>query len=329
MGIRVIHVEDLENVEERFAVLGLPTPAEPSLPKLWRFSFWAQRRLLRSLGVAIEADKCPTSARVAKDYIKLINDAVFFEPDVRTRVATLVEAHLRHRWLGKTAANEIAGSGAIFENPPDCPAFKNALFYGSHFPVQACLYLAHRARLAILKAAVDYVIAKGLGQLSVPAEQIFDPVLDMGDFLLLYQAFLEAVDTLSKAPSFRLYPMFWQVFLWGWGGFILTDRKDVEYQALAGQTGVPVEEIDTALSAFDLLFPIEGSWFAQPDGDSRRLLKLMPAAMRGLGAFSRLARYEKDKYSDLGFSDDTARRMASDHNTGARLLEADDGGLVS
>jgi hypothetical protein len=323
MGIRVAHIGDLQTVDEHFHGLELPTPANPTLPRLWRYSFWAQRRLLRALGIAIEKDVCPISGRAAKDYAKLINDAVFFEPDVRSRVASLLDAHLRHRRWGRTAANETAGRGAIFEDPPACPDFGAALYRGLHFPVQACLYLAHRARLAILKAAVDYVLAGERQDLPQQILQVFDTTYDINDFAP-YRAFVNSVEQLSNAPNFRLYPVFWQVFLWGWGGFLLKDRTEEESAALSAQTGIPTHEIQTALGAFDLLFPMEGGWFAEPPGESRRLLKLMPAAMRGVGAFSRLSRYERDEYDDLGYTDGTAHRLASDHNCGVRLLDASD-----
>src|SRR5687768_16607394 len=103
-----------------------------------------------------------------------------------------------------------------------------------------------------------------------------------------YAAFEQAVNELSALKSFMRLPVFWQTFLWSWGGFILTDRQDIEYERLSHETGVPVGEIPLALSAFDKLFPVTGGWFKQPSGSQRRVLMMMPAAVRGIGAFRRL-----------------------------------------
>lgn len=323
MSMQLVHIEDLQKVDDHFQGIGLPAPDYPALPQLWRFSFWAQRQLLKILSLSIEKETCPATARVAKDYAKLINDAIFFEGDVRSRVALLLDAHFNHRWLGRTAANELAGRGVNFDEPPESAEFRDALYAGKHFPVQACLYLAHRARLAILKAAVDYTIAKDRGELPQKFIQIFETKIDISDSEV-YTGFLRAIESLSGASSFRLFPTLWQVFLWSWGGFILEDRKEEEYRALSSQTGVPIDEIDIALGAFDKLFvsPTSTSWFVKPDNDSRRILKLMPAAIRGIGAFGRLSRYGKERYTDFGYADDTGRRLALDHDCGARLLNA-------
>jgi hypothetical protein len=75
-GITFVHVPKPEEAETHFTAIGLPEPAWADLPEIWRFSFWAQRRLLKSLGEAIRAEVCPESAKAAKKYHHLINDAV-------------------------------------------------------------------------------------------------------------------------------------------------------------------------------------------------------------------------------------------------------------
>lgn len=63
---------------------------------------------------------------------------------------------------------------------------------------------------------------------------------------------------------------------------------------------MPVDEIPPALSAFDMLFPIDGGWFRQPSSSQRRVLKMMPATVRGIGAFRRLLMNGVTDYKDLG-----------------------------
>ena len=115
--------------------------------------------------------------------------------------------------------------------------------------------------------------------------------------------------------------------MWTWGGFVLTDRQDAEYERLAQETGVPVNEIPVALSAFDKLFPVDGGWFRVPGGSQRRVLMMMPAAMRGIGAFRRLLMNNVTEYKDLGYTDRTTSHLAQDNNAGATLLsESKDSG---
>jgi hypothetical protein len=326
-GINLLHVPVLENAEPHFNALGLPEPPYKWLPHIWRYSFWAQRRLLKSLSEAITQNVCPQCAGAAKEYQRLINDAVFFIPDVRDRVGELLSTHFGHQELGASAAYELETGHIEFSSPPQTDTFRKAYFHGRHFPIQACLYLAHRARLYILKAVVDYWLARERGEIAKTGIKFGDTLIDLTAGRLS-QAMARGVDELSAARSFRMFPVFWQVFLWSWGGFLRKDRLEEEYAALTKETGVPVEEIPLALSTFDKLFPTTGGWFREPANDSRRVLMLMPAAIRGIGAFRRLGLANVDGYAKLGFTDQTTNRLSWDHNVSARLLDCVDAELV-
>ncbi|MEZ5446490.1 MAG: hypothetical protein R3F45_12030 [Gammaproteobacteria bacterium] len=327
MGIRVVHIDEPNNADRHFDNLGLPPPSGPELTSIWRYSFKAQRRLLTSLSMAIRNECCPNSARVAKDYFKVINDAIFFEPDIRARVGALLEAHFAHPKLALSSAAEIAGKGYVPDDPPTTQEFKSALYNGRYFPVQACLFLGHRARLALVKAVTDYVLATRRGPLAPRILRIFGQEFELQN-AGLYTAFLKAAEKCSQSAHIHRYPVLWQVFLWSWGGFLLEDRRDAEYAALSQESGVPFDEIETALRLFDELFPTAGGWFARRDGSSRRVLKLMPAALRGIGAYSRLIRYKHEHYHELGYKDRTDSHLAEDHNSGVRLLEAPEENLA-
>jgi hypothetical protein len=226
--------------------------------------------------------------------------------------------------LGRNTQSGIAE----FESPPQTDTFHRAYFYGEHFPVQACLYLAHRARLYILKAVVDYWLARERGEIRGISLRLGDSTIDLPpDGLTL--AMTSAIDELSSAASFRLFPVFWQVFLWSWGGFLLTDDLSNEYERLSQETGVPMDEISLALSAFDKVFPTDGGWFRQPTGDGRRLVMLMPAVMRGLGAFRRMTTRGLEDYKTFDCNEATRYRLESDHSAGARILDCDTAQLVT
>jgi hypothetical protein len=187
--------------------------------------------------------------------------------------------------------------------------------------------LAHRARLSLIKSAVDYLIARGRGTIPARIVTFLGTEIDLGN-AGLHRAFQDTTSELEDHEHFRRYPGFWQTFLWSWGGFVLLDRKELEYQALSEETGVPVASIDTAFGLWDRLFPVEGGWFSQPTGDTRRQLKLMPAALRGVGAFRRLNREGSKDYAGMKLSGETGWRLASDHNCIVRLLDGGEDELI-
>lgn len=324
--IKIIHIPNTNEVEQKFDTLGLQKPAWEDLPGIWQYSFRAQRRLLKSLTMAIKLGISLESAKAAKDYHQLINDAVFFVPDMRDRISELLSAHFKHKQLAASMAYELETNQVNFDLPPVTKSFRTALYQGKHFPIQACLYLENRARLYILKAVVDFWMARERGDIP-------KTVIKLGDYLIdltsgqLTQAMATGINQLSSAKSFCMFPIFWQVFLWSWGGFLLKDRRDEEYTLLAKETGVPIDEIDIALGAFDKLFPVNGGWFREPPNDSRKILMLMPAAMRGIGAFRRKINHNIEHYKELGYDDTTTYRMAQDHNTGAKILDCSDNDL--
>jgi len=177
------------------------------------------------------------------------------------------------------------------------------------------------------KVAVDYWLAREAGTLPKWGIKVGDELVDLGDASLT-KAFAEAVEEFSKEEWLPLLPVFWQVFLWGWGGFLLVDRVDEEYGELAAQKGIPAEEVPTALAAFDAFFGTDGGWFRNPSGSQRRVLQLMPPSIRGLGAYHRLELNGCERYEELNYSDRTTDHLIANHNATVRLLDAPQTGLV-
>lgn len=319
-GLKILHIPTFDTAEKHFKALGFSDPNWPQLTELWRYSFWAQRRLLKSLNEAIRRGVCVNSSKTAKKYHDLINNAVFFIPEAHNRIDALIKAHFEHQKLGATAAHEIETGRVIFKDAPNTDTFKSAYYEGKYFPIQACLYLSHRARLYILKALVDFWLAKTNE----------DPrIIRILMYIGLSQAMINAMNRLKGLKSFTQLPIFWQTFLWSWGGFLLKDKLDTEYKQLSEETGVSLDEVPIALETFNLLFPTAGGWFREPANDHRKVLTLVPAAMRGIGAYRRLLMSKVEDYPALKYTDATTDRLASDHNIGVRLLESQDKDLVT
>jgi len=134
------------------------------------------------------------------------------------------------------------------------------------------MYYQHKARLSILKGAVDYACLEEAGAL--PKEKVIkfmgleipvDP---------LPGNFHSAVKVIQGIDCFERLPSLWQTFLWKWGGFFLIDKDHEERNGLALEAGMPVEAANKGLELFDELFPIDGGWFMDLQGT--RIIKLFP-----------------------------------------------------
>lgn len=154
------------------------------------------------------------------------------------------------------------------------------------------MYFEHRARLAILKAAVDYALAHPEGPpefgMSEDGKSFFFQGLT---YHALPMTFHDGMEWLREQPNFRRYATFWQQFLWGWGGFYLQDKNEVEFEWMAEYSGIPADEIPTALEAFDRFFPSPNGWFTTPGWTDIHLLKMVPLIFQGIGAHQRRIQY--------------------------------------
>lgn len=324
LRVSLVDLGDFSDPVARFGEGGFRPLVDPVLIEVWRLSYWVSRALLDK----VRQERRASPARKGPDavllYHDLINDHVFFLRDVAERLRRLYAAYKDHPRLSAAVAAEQAGDafdetvrrprqrwGSAPQSRPgrwrDIPVLREALYEGKHPTVQASFYVEHRARLAILKAAVDLCC--------------LDPEGHERAILALPATFRAGLRKLRARPSFRRYALFWQVFLWGFGGFYLEDREDIELSWLSRQTGVPRDEIGDALSAFDDLFPLPcGSWIVKVKGTPLRLTRMMPLAFQGVGAVQRLRRMGATDYDGLGAGPLARRSLITWHNGLVRLL---------
>ena len=182
--------------------------------------------------------------------------------------------------------------------------------------VQACMYIEHRTRCLVLKAAVDMIMHKRNDTLR-PSR-----VLGVPREVLLPPSFQRFVENHSATDAIQCYPQLWQNYIFGWGGFLITDRLDREYANLAMESGLPVTAVKNALDAFDELFPIKGKrWHYDKSAAGTQLLKMVPAPFRGLGVVRRHWIYGNDFKSNLP---ELARQdFMQWQDAGYRLLKSD------
>jgi len=84
----------------------------------------------------------------------------------------------------------------------------------------------------------------------------------------------------------------------------------------------PIEEIPRALKAFDILFPLSPtiSWLTEIGPSQCIIVKMMPTALRGLGANQRRWRYGFKEFSEFGYTDFTHRDLIKWNNSLISLL---------
>lgn len=303
LNLKFVYLDDFAKSTQQFEKAGFCGVSDSLLLKVWRYAYLIERKLIDRLRVHKNACSSCEGPSTAMRYHNLINNGIFFVNEIQDRVSQLYKAYAEHPKLSCSVALEMDGEG--FDPGGVCTGsthFNDAVLHGKHDLIQACLYLEHRARLSILKTAIDWVCLSEQGCApAIPGSGS----MKASDWLLP-PSFREGLNRLKREPYFKRYALFWQVFLWGFGGFYLEDRKDIEFGWLAEQTGIPVEEIPKALQVLDVLFPLPtGSWLKQVGPTHCKIVKLVPAAFRGLGVNHRFWRYGYNTVEDFGYDDHT------------------------
>jgi hypothetical protein len=314
LGVGLVDLGDFRDPAERLGAQGFRRFREPLLLDVWRLAFAVERALLDGVRAHRRAQPSHQGPHEVLLYHDIVNDHVFFLKDVDERLRRLYAAYRTHPKLSAGVARELAGGAYAQSAPGPLPRaasrlLAEAMYEGQHPLLQGSFYVEHRARLAILKAAIDLACLDEAGRLPAAA------------WATLPATFRAGLSRLRARPSFRRYALLWQVFLWGFGGFYRADREAEEFGWLADQTGVPPGEVGLGLSAFDDLFPLAGaSWIVAVRGSPLRVAKMVPAALRGVGAVQRLRRRGAADYDGFGVGGVGRRSLITWHNALVRLL---------
>ena len=323
LNMRVVHLGDFTDAVSTFADAGFAAAGSPELIWLWRHSFLIERKLTRLLVDRAKSLKDSKGARRALDHQRLVNDGIFFAPTPIDKVRTLYETFQQTPKLTLSAAVEMqTGTFDSQAQSGSNSLLQEAMWKGDHPFLQGCMFVEHRARLSILKCAVDYCCANPDGPPEFAAKEggISWAALD---FHSLPHSFTSGVEWLRKCPTFHRYGVFWQQFLWGWGGFYLEHRQAEEFEWMAAYSGVPVEEVPTALQAFDRFFPMDGGWLTTVGPTTVKVTRMAPMLFEGVGVFHRRQQYElADSTVPLGGDGYTASDLARWNNVAAAFLNS-------
>ena len=215
-----------------------------------------------------------------ENYYKKINSLSFFCADEVTRIKELILSFNENRNIsGRLSELE---SSKIF--PKDVNNFNNEVFRKIFYtadeisPIYVSLYIEVFAKLELIKTCVlDYFSSK--------KDDIYN-LLQHDTLPLSIGITLQNIDC---DKYFYLYPYFWQVFIFLFGGFIIKPFEKEEYALLSKFTNIPIEEIPNAFRFFDRIFHLsdEKTWFCELPYTQIKMLKMFPLPLAGNGVFFR------------------------------------------
>ncbi len=247
-----------------------------------------------------------------------------------SRVEELYRTFQKFPNISAKCANESIGQSfdAEYEALPK-EIYEETYYQCRLNDVAVSSFIEHRARLAILKNAIDYILYRNAGDesktLAIESIKVLGKNLQWSHMNFLPKAFRDGLDEIAKEPYFHRYPVFWQWFLWFFGGFILTDLRDKEYELFARYTGVPPNEIPNALAAYEKLFPMPSGWFMDLGARSKtEQIKMMSVPFMGVGAnVRRLAYAESNDFEKIPTGGQfTIKDLKTWNNTTVELLRS-------
>lgn len=306
LNIDLVVIPNLSESKKALSELINNTTIENVDISTWRFSYWVERNLLKRLNHKKKSHPDKKCFKALTDYYFEVNSGIFFTENIVQKVDRLYSTFRKFPRISATCGNELIGN--TFDDewldtetlPPQI--YEDTYYKCNYNDIQISTFIEHRARLAILKNVVDYKLYKEAGFKNKSNDILKISGLDFEISLLdlLPPSFKEGLDTISKHRYFHKYPVFWQWFMWIFGGFILKDYEEKEYEILSQKTGIPRDEIPTALESYQILFPRDDGWFMDLPTSNMKLMKMFPVPFMGVGTnYRRLIYTESGKLEDL------------------------------
>lgn len=325
LGIDLVAVPDLSKTREALSE-SVDSEAIGHADLLtWRFSYWVERNLLRRLNRKKKSHPEVRRFKALEEYYYEVSSGIFFTENIIDRLQQLYSAFQKNPRISAKCGNEVIGN-PFEEEHESVPQelFQETYYKCRYNDIQISAFVEHRARLAILKNAVDYQLYKeaGVGSKTESVQKILGVKFDRLD--LLPPSFKRGLQSISQDKYFHKYPVFWQWFMWVFGGFILKDYEEREYEVLSQRTGIPVDEIPHALHSYEKLFPCEGGWFNDLSPASRiTTLNMFSAPFMGIGAnYRRLLYTDTSNLKELKVSGmHTLRDLIKWNNLTIEVLE--------
>jgi len=208
----------------------------------------------------------------------------FFESDPLKRVELLYGAFKKDPHItGACLEWQAAKSGK------DPKAVLDFVLDSAQFPwIQNVLALECKARILIIKNGLEAAMLDAL------ENKEMEGFWKAFKLAILPQNFQEGFKRLSKSDHKHAVPYILQLYVELFGGFLIDDMDRAHLASLAN---VPVEAVTESLELFDVFFPCEAGWYQQ--SKELRLMKMIPAYLRGVGAFFRQSLRGSKQYTEI------------------------------
>lgn len=300
MGITLIHngrndEGKLDNklLLEHFGI-SLDDIPEPVIYS-FRYSYALERVMLDYIrNYSNQHAECSSATKVYQ-YMRKLSDSNFIQQDPVDRLKYLSSLSEEYAYIAAILDNEIQGNGLL--DVLDKPTFATSYFDvcfpkdSKVSPVHVALHATLLNKIYVLEGIVEYISLPDNKE-SSKWERLFKSI----NFNSLNSNIIDAINNLKERPFYYLYPYFWQVFIYVFGGYILLDKKDDEYDLLSRITGVPKDEVENAIYFWNILFPTEHGWFSNPVNDHSNImcLKMVTPPIAGIGTNFRLYLYANE-----------------------------------
>ncbi len=305
LGIHLVVIPNLDTAREALDKYVRPQGLNDMDIAMWRFSYWVERNLMKRLNHSKKSQQSVKRYKSLEDYYFKVSSGIFFTENIIERLTQLYSTFQEYPRISAKCGNEMMGNDFDDEHELVPKQVYDEAYYKCQYnDIHISTFIEHRARIAILKNAVDYKLYRGAGY-EGKAGDVRRKILgfEFSLFDSLPSSFRHGLDIICREQYCRRYSVVWQWFMWIFGGFILKDRQEEEYQMLSQKTGVPVEEIPNALKSYEILFPRPDGWFMDLSSvsDSRVImLKMFPVPFMGIGAnYRRLVYTESKEFDEL------------------------------
>ena len=265
----------------------------------FRYSYDLERVMRDSVARFMKDHPEYETPKMVLAYYRDLIDTSFFVNDSIDRIHFVSDLFLKYKNIASIMEHELNNEG--IKSADECAYFVN--YYNLFFPREMNINPVDFALLVTLLNKV-YVIKSMVEQIVIPTTLPTDEVKNFMQrlkLITLNSNIKDGFDELKKHKYFYLYPYFFQVFFYVFGGFFMSAKREEEYRLLSRITGVPIEEIDNAFVFWDVLFPLQdGSWLRVVNPHKGMVeLKMVPAPLRGLGVNLRRHLYAPEGVTDI------------------------------
>lgn len=153
--------------------------------------------------------------------------------------------------------------------------------------VQYAMLLEHRARIQIIKNAVEAI--DGYSSINMPG------ILSV----LAPNNFVHGFNYIKRHKHRYRIPYLLHLFIEVFGGYYLKyGSYDQDTKMISAITGIPESDLIECLGTINEFFPTPGGWFISYK-DELHTIKFFPAVWRGIGCFVRHKYLFRDRYEEI------------------------------